>query len=275
MYFEIDQNKISFDDELTWDLISEGDTIGVFQLESRVGRRYAKEVQPRSIEELSDLIALIRPGCLQSRLSDDRSLTEHYIARKKGLEEVEYVHPLLEPILQNTYGIMCYQEQAIRIGIELAKMTPAQADLYLRYGIGKKKANLIAEAKDAFLKGCVYNNIPEKDVDLIFSWIEGCARYSFNKCLDPSSVVICEDEYKILDEIKIGDFVLGPTDKGDEFLEVIDVIDCGLQDVYEIELESGETLTCTLEHELLCSDGEKHKLKEILQLDLEVMVYEQ
>ena len=113
MYLEIDENKIDYTDSNVWDLISAGDTVGVFQLESRVGRRYAQEAQPRSVEELSDLIAIIRPGCLQSRLEDGRSLTDHYIARKMGKEEVEYVHPLLEPILSRTQGILCIHEDTL------------------------------------------------------------------------------------------------------------------------------------------------------------------
>ena len=271
--FEIDQNKIDFTDQGTWDLICEGDTVGVFQLESRLGRKTAKQAQPRTLEELSDLGAILRPGCAQSKLEDGKNLTYHYVERKAGREPVEYVHPALEPILKSTYGVAVFQEQIIKIGTDLAGMTAAQADLYLRYAVGKKKAQLIEDGKQIFLDGCERNNIPKKDADLIFSWIQAAGRYGFNKCIDPTSVVITPDGEALLDEIQVGDYVLAPkTDDEDHFVEVIDVIDCGPQEVYEIELENGDILRCTLEHEILCLDGEKHSLRNIIENDLDIMV---
>jgi DNA polymerase III alpha subunit len=162
-------------------LIGRGDTIGIFQLESRLGRKYSEAIKPANIDELSDVLALIRPGCLQSSLEDGRSLTEHYVDRVKMLEEIEYTHPALESILSPTVGIMTYQEQVIAIGQKLAGMSDSDADLYLRYGIGKKKADLIERGREIFLEGCGNNDINTKDAEQIFSWVEGCARYSFNK----------------------------------------------------------------------------------------------
>lgn len=126
-------NNLPYDCQNTWDTICEGDTIGIFQLESRIGIKYAQLVKPRSIEELSDLIALIRPGPLQGKLEDGKSLTEHYIKRKHGQEEVTYIHESLKPILSSTYAILTYQEQAIKIGQELAGMSLTDSDYYIRY----------------------------------------------------------------------------------------------------------------------------------------------
>lgn len=275
--FEIDHNKLTYDDEATWDLICSGETIGVFQLESRVGRKHAKLIQPRSIEELSAVIALIRPGCLASKLDDGKSLTEHYIARKQNKEPVTYVHPALEPILRDTEGIATYQEQIIEIGRKLAGMSASDADIYLRYAIGKKKASLIEEGKAVFLAGCSENGIPEKDAELIFSWIQASSRYSFNKCIDPSSVVYTKDGEKLLDEVEVGDYVLAPTSdlKSDEYVEVLDIIDCGDKEVYEVEFENGDIITCTLDHELLCFDGVKRRLEEIITDNLQVITHNQ
>ena len=115
--FDPDVEKLPKDCSATWDLICEGNTKGVFQLEIQGAN--AQKVQPRSIDELSDLIAIIRPGCTESFIKG-KNLTNHYIDRKHGREEVEYLHPALEPILAPTQGILVYQEQAMSIAKELA-----------------------------------------------------------------------------------------------------------------------------------------------------------
>jgi DNA polymerase III alpha subunit len=98
----------------TWDMICEGNTKGVFQLESQLGQSKAREVKPRNIEELSDLNAIIRPGCGDAMVKG-KSLTNHYIDRKSGKDAVAYEFEVLEPILKSTYGILVYQEQAMQI----------------------------------------------------------------------------------------------------------------------------------------------------------------
>ena len=93
----------------TWDLICEGNTKGVFQLESQLGRSMSERVKPRNMEQLSDLVAIIRPGWMEA-IVDGKSLTNHYIDRKHGIDPVEYFHDALEPILKSTHGILVYQE---------------------------------------------------------------------------------------------------------------------------------------------------------------------
>jgi len=124
-----------------------------------------------------------------------------------------------------------------------------------------------------FIDGSKQNGIEEEKAAEIFDMIEKSARYSFNKCLDPSSVVETKSGYKLMSDIKIGDYVLGPTENGDEFLKVLDVIDCGEKELYEVELDTGDKISCTLDHKFLCNDGKKHKLSEILESDLDIMVY--
>lgn len=271
--FDPDITKINLECKSTWDLISSGNTKGCFQLESRLGRSMAKKLKPESIEQLSALISIMRPGCLEA-VRDGKTVSSHFIDKKNGLESVDYFHPALEPILSNTFGEMVYQEQAMQIAKELAGFDLQEADM-LRKAIGKKKASEMANLKEKFIDGCLKLKIISKDqADQIFSWIEKSQRYSFNKCLDLSTVVETPEGLKTIDEIKAGDRVLGPTSNGDEFIEVLDVIDTGEKEVVEIELDNGQTITSTLDHKFLCHDGEKHPLWEIIALKLEIMVYE-
>lgn len=171
---------IDFNDEKAWNLFKEGKTKGIFQLESNLGKSWSKKLAPDNLEHLSALIAIIRPGCLKSVI-DGKSLTQHYIDRKHKKEEVEYIHDSLRPILEKTYGILVYQEQAMQIAQELAGFNLKEAD-DLRKAIGKKKADLMAKIKTKFIKGCSKQNIvDEETAKEIFSWIEKSSRYSFNK----------------------------------------------------------------------------------------------
>lgn len=178
--FNADVENINLDCSRTWTLISEGNTKGCFQLESRLGRSIAKKLKPENIEQLSALIAILRPGCLEA-LRDGKSVTNHYIDKKNGLESVDYFHPSLEPILKNTYGEMVYQEQAMEIAKNIAGFNLQEADM-LRKAIGKKKPEEMAKVKTKFLEGAKKVNIVnESEAEQIFSWIEKSQRYSFNK----------------------------------------------------------------------------------------------
>ena len=175
-----DTDKISFSCSKTWDLISDGNTKGVFQLESRLGQSMAKKLKPENIEQLSALISIMRPGCLEA-IRDGKSVSNHYIDKKNGLESIDYFHPSLEPILKNTYGEMVYQEQAMEITKTIAGFDLQEADM-LRKAIGKKKPEEMAKVKNRFILGSQNVGIlnPEQAEEL-FSWIEKSQRYSFNK----------------------------------------------------------------------------------------------
>lgn len=167
-------------DEKAWDLYKNGLTKGIFQLESNLGRSWSKKVSPSNIEELAALIAIIRPGTLKA-ISDGKSMSQRFVDRKAGIEEVTYLHESLEDILNTTYGVLVYQEQAMRIAVKLAGFSEQEAD-YLRKAIGKKKAKLMMEIRGQFIEGCKKVGMVEGDVaEEIFSWIEKSSRYSFNK----------------------------------------------------------------------------------------------
>jgi DNA polymerase-3 subunit alpha len=164
----------------TWDLISDGNTKGCFQLESRLGRSMAKKLKPENIEQLSALISIMRPGCLEAH-RDGKSVSSHYIDRKNNVESVDYFHPSLKPILESTYGEMIYQEQAMEIAKDIAGFNLQEADM-LRKAIGKKKPEEMAKVKTKFLQGTKTLGIVNDDeAEQIFSWIEKSQRYSFNK----------------------------------------------------------------------------------------------
>ena len=172
--------QLSLDCKATWDLICDGNTKGVFQLESQLGRSMSERVKPRNMEQLSDLVAIIRPGCMEA-IVDGKSLTNHYIDRKHRVDPVEYFHDALKPILKSTYGILVYQEQALLIARDIAGFDLQEADI-LRKAIGKKNVSLMTELKEKFItKAVEKGTVTREQSEEIFSWIEKSQRYSFNK----------------------------------------------------------------------------------------------
>lgn len=168
-------NNIPLNCPAVWRLISGGHTVGVFQLETKLGQDWSKRVKPDSLEELAALTALLRPGPLEA------GMTQDYVDIKFGRKKNSYLHPALKPILEPTFGCLVYQEQAIRIATDLAGLSPESAD-ELRKAIGKKNPELMAKVKAKFVKGAQgYGNIARGIAEEIFGWIEKCQRYSFNK----------------------------------------------------------------------------------------------
>lgn len=172
-------SKINIDCDKTWDMICSGNTLGCFQLESYLGQKLASQCKPRNIEQLAELISVMRPGCLEATLEDGNTVAYHYISRKNGKEEVTYDTPELEPILKDTYGLLLYQEQAMRIATDIAGFSMVKADT-LRKSIGKKNVTIMAELKGEFID-VASKNIGAEKAELIFSGIEKSQRYSFNK----------------------------------------------------------------------------------------------
>ena len=169
---EIDIDKISLDDEKTFKLCQEGMTTGVFQLESGGMKDLLRRLKPESFEDLVALVALYRPGPME--------WIPDYIDGKHGRKKPKYLHPKLEPILAKTYGVAIYQEQVMQIARDLAGFTMAEADV-LRKAMGKKKADLLAEQKEKFIRGCLANNIDNNMAEKLFTFIEPFAGYGFNR----------------------------------------------------------------------------------------------
>lgn len=169
---EIDLNEIPLDDADTYRLFANGETVGVFQFESSGMREHLRKLQPQVFEDLIAMNALYRPGPM--------SWIDDFIARKHGKKKIEYAHPLLEPILKETYGIIVYQEQVMRIASQLAGFSMGKADL-LRRAMGKKKKELMAEQRLQFIKGCAERNIDKKLANEIFDMMDKFAGYGFVK----------------------------------------------------------------------------------------------
>lgn len=180
LIFDPKIENINLDCQRTWDLISDGNTKGCFQLESRLGKSMAKKLKPQNMEQLSALISILRPGCLEA-VRDGKTVSNHYIDKKNGLESVDYYHSVLEPVLKTTYGEMIYQEQAMEIARVVAGFNLQEADM-LRKAIGKKKPEEMAKIKIKFIEGAQKANlVSASQAEEIFGWIEKSQRYSFNK----------------------------------------------------------------------------------------------
>ncbi|WP_206811737.1 DNA polymerase III subunit alpha [Paradesulfitobacterium ferrireducens] len=164
---------IPLDDPATFRLLAQGDTLGCFQMESSGIRRLLKKLKPQNIEDLICLLALYRPGPW------DAGLVETFLRRRRGEEPVIYAHPLLEPILKDTYGLILFQEQVMQIVHRLAGYSLGEADLFRRV-LGKRSAAIRGE-QERFIKGCLRNGI-KSDVALqVFNLLSEFAGYSFNK----------------------------------------------------------------------------------------------
>ncbi len=168
----IDPEEIDIEDLKTFELYQRGETVATFQFESDGMRKYLKQLLPTDIEDLIAMNALYRPGPMDN--------IPTFVSRKHGREPIIYPHPMLEGILKNTYGIMVYQEQIMQVAQKMAKYTLGQADL-LRRAMGKKKADVMAQEREGFVKGAVDNGVEAKNAGEVFDTMEKFASYGFNK----------------------------------------------------------------------------------------------
>lgn len=171
---KIDMEALPEEDQATFDLLARGDLEGIFQLESSGMRQIVKDLKPSSLEDISSILALYRPGPL------DAGLIPKFINRKHGRESMDVVHPKLEPILQETYGIMVYQEQIMKIAQDLAGYSLGEADL-LRRAMGKKKKSEMEKHQDIFVKGAQERGVDGRVATSLFEQMVMFAEYCFNK----------------------------------------------------------------------------------------------
>jgi DNA polymerase-3 subunit alpha len=171
---KVDLDNLALDDADTYKLFARGDTTAIFQFESHGMRDILRRYQPTRIEDLTALNALYRPGPIQGGMIDD------FIKRKAGTTKVTYELSQLQDILEETYGVILYQEQVMQIANRLASFSLGEADI-LRRAMGKKKKEEMAAQRAKFMSGCANNKIPEKKADRIFNLMEEFAGYGFNK----------------------------------------------------------------------------------------------
>lgn len=250
-------SNIPFEGEETADafkLLSSGEVSGVFQVESQGMRRVLTEMKPTLFEHIIATISLYRPGPLE--------YIPNYIRRLHGEEEVEYKHEALKPILEETLGIIIYQEQIIQVLSQLAGYSAGEADL-VRRAISKKKEKEIAKHKQIFIDGCAKNDIPKKASTAIYEDIEFFARYGFNKCLPGDVEVIDAGSGRL---IRIEDLFLRKERLATTVTcetstlklksgEVVEVMDNGVKPVYRLTTALGRTIEATANHPFYAFDG--------------------
>jgi len=168
----LDLSQLSNDDPKTFELLQRGDTTGVFQVESAGMKRYLKELKPTLFEDIIAMNALYRPGPM--------SEIPRFIEGKNQPSSIRYLHSSLEPILKDTYGVMVYQEQIIKLLQLVAGYTPGEADL-VRKAIGKKKRDIMRAEEPRFVEGCIKQGLTESDAKKLWAQIQPFADYSFNK----------------------------------------------------------------------------------------------
>jgi len=182
---KLNLDALSLDDERVYDMICRCDTVGVFQVESRAQMQTLPRTRPRSIEDLIVEVSIIRPGPIQG------NMVHPYIRRKKGVEKASYLHPRLKPILQDTLGVILFQEQVIQVAIAIASFTPGEADS-LRRAMSRKRSREAMEAmKRRFIAGAEGNGIGAAKADSIFQALKGFAQYGFCKSHAAGFALLC------------------------------------------------------------------------------------
>ncbi len=169
----IELDSLSFTDEATYRLLQAGEAVGVFQLESAGMQKLLRSLRPDRFEDIVALIALYRPGPLQS------GMDVSFCRRKHGQEAVSYLHPALEPILASTYGIMLYQDHVMKIAMELAGFGPGQTEALMK-AMSKKRRDQMEDLKPVFLEGCAARNVARRSAEQIYDQMYQFASYGFN-----------------------------------------------------------------------------------------------
>lgn len=261
---------IPVDDQDVYKQLSHGDTTGVFQLEGSSGiTDLLIKLEPTCLEDMSLLVALYRPGPLAS------GMVTQLLDVRHGKQEPKYLLPELAPILQETGGMIVYQEQVLEIGKQLAGYTLAEADLFRR-AVGKKKPEEMEKQRQKFLGGMKDKGFEESRAAELFEQIQAFADYGFNKCLTGETKIKTFPQSKTINQLKESrnytQIQAFDTTINQEYLDdIVEIIDCGEQEVFEITLSNGIQVECTLEHQFLCSDLKKYSVKEILEMDLDLL----
>ncbi len=171
-HVEINLSKLPLDDKKTFELFQRGGTTSVFQFESSGMKKWLRDLKPTAFEDIVAMAALYRPGPME--------LIPQYVKRKQGKGKITYLHPDLEPILKNTYGILIFQEQLMQIARDLAGFSLSEADI-LRKAVGKKIKSLLIEQEKKLIDGMINNGIDKAIAERIWQWVLPFARYGFNK----------------------------------------------------------------------------------------------
>ncbi len=262
----LDINTLPLDDPLSYELFQKANTTAVFQLESRGMKELLKKLKPTCFEDIIALLALYRPGPIESGMVDD------FITRKNDPNsQFDYLHEELNSnaalvaVLKPTYGVIAYQEQVMQIAQVLAGYSLGGADL-LRRAMGKKKPEEMAKQRSTFVDGSVANGIQAETAGYVFDLVEKFAGYGFNKSVGKDTKVFTSNGIKPIKDCVAGDQVLSRTPAGESvYSTVVALHDHGLTPLWEIEFDDGTRERCTLDHKWLTEDGQQ-PLWKILQM---------
>lgn len=271
--------NIPLDNQKAFDLLADGKNVGVFQLESQLGRSWSKQLKPSSIEEIADMTAIIRPAVL------DNGFGEQYAEVKSGQRIPQYIHPDLKQILDKTNGIMLYQEEMIEICKQIGGMSLVEADSY-RKAVGKKHIEQLKAKSQEFIAKCIGNGYSKEVAEEIWSWLDKAGGYSFNKCLSGDTIVkrsgsgafgggnitISEmwdyfhgakkrtprgKKYRNKIHPKKGVRILTQKDGRAVPARIADVVKNGIKETWLLTLENGMSLRATKDHRILTENGWK------------------
>lgn len=278
---DVDVENLPTDDPETLKLYRSGNLNGVFQCESGGMQQTMKDINVDRFSDVVAAIALYRPGPMDN--------IPDYIGRKNGDKNIDYFHksiePFIKPYLQDTYGVVVYQEQIMQIVNSLAGFSITDGYVMIK-AIGKKKQYLLEKFQNKFLDGCESNNVSREVAQQYWEKIiVPFADYAFNRCLAGETKVLDYNsgQYWTLEELserfqsghdpnikleswKNGQFVLD---------DVVDVFETGEKEIFEVNLDNGMTISCTLDHKFLCDDNQFHTVREIMEEGLTILYSDQ
>jgi DNA polymerase III alpha subunit len=259
----IDLDRLDDTDAKTYALLGEGETTGVFQLESGAMRQYVRELKPTSIEDITAMVALYRPGPIDS--------IPDFINAKHGRKQITYLHPALEPLLRDSYGVIVYQDQVLQIAVQLAGFSWGEVDKF-RKAMSKKLKDEMATYQEKFIAGCKKNGIDAKTADKIFSFILPFAGYGFNKCAHGSTEIQLPDGSRTTLSAAYGNppaeiMAMWP-DGCIRPHKVVRIVRTGRKALLCIRTGSGKSIRVTPEHRLLTSQGYLEAGKMTIGLEL-------